>query len=177
MSRFRNITRMDYASRGGYWTRGWWVRLRRRTKLHTKFFSDEKCGGRDGALKQAQAWRDGMDSVLPKPLTKLTEPRVRRCVVRNYVYFAVRWQFRNVRLFCGFGVGRYGESGARLEAESKAALWSAGVRNPALLDEPRSHCGAVSGLLDRACGNEFPGSDWVVPREVHHAYESAEGCE
>lgn len=60
LDEFRNITRMDYPPKvkGTGGTIGWWVRVMRGTKKHSKLFSDGKYGGKDKALEKAKEYRD-----------------------------------------------------------------------------------------------------------------------
>jgi hypothetical protein len=46
-------------------THGWQVRFRRQGQTHSKFFSDKKHGGPDGALEAAVAHRDAVKGELP----------------------------------------------------------------------------------------------------------------
>ncbi len=57
---FSNITRMEYPpkSGGSGGTIGWWVRVMRRNKMHSKLFSDGKYGGKEKALEKAKEYRD-----------------------------------------------------------------------------------------------------------------------
>lgn len=49
-------TRPDRSVRGV--THGWQVRIQSNYRVHTKFFSDSKCGGRRGAKLAAIAYRN-----------------------------------------------------------------------------------------------------------------------
>lgn len=52
----RHLTRVDGA---------WWVRFFKGTKMQAQAsFADSKCGGRNGALRAAQAWRDATEQAL-----------------------------------------------------------------------------------------------------------------
>ena len=51
-------------------TYGWQVRMRRQGKSYTQFFNDNHFGGKAGALKAAQYWRNWRDSSLTR-----TDPR------------------------------------------------------------------------------------------------------
>lgn len=55
-----NITRMDYLPKtgGSGGTIGWWVRVMRRNKMHSKLFSGGKYGGKEKALEKAKEYRD-----------------------------------------------------------------------------------------------------------------------
>jgi hypothetical protein len=48
-------------------THGWQVRVRRQGKQHTKFFSDDRHGGSDSAVKQALKYRNQLIDELPQP--------------------------------------------------------------------------------------------------------------
>ena len=65
MSTPRNIVRIDIDHRN---THGWQVRVTRHGERHTKFFSDSRFDGSDGALAEAEAYRDHLIEVLPEPL-------------------------------------------------------------------------------------------------------------
>ncbi|ARA93434.1 MAG: hypothetical protein D6685_03720 [Bacteroidetes bacterium] len=65
MSSPRNIARIDIDSRN---THGWQVRITRHRVRHTKFFSDSRYGGSEGALEAAIAYRDEQIKLLPDPL-------------------------------------------------------------------------------------------------------------
>lgn len=47
-------------------TKGYRVRIRRQNEVHTKFFSDANLGGRKGALRAAQYWRDVKKGEMPR---------------------------------------------------------------------------------------------------------------
>jgi hypothetical protein len=49
-------------------THGWQVRIKRHGKQHTKYFSDKRFDGRDGALEKAVEYRDELLDELPDPL-------------------------------------------------------------------------------------------------------------
>ena len=49
-------------------THGWQVRIKRRKKQHTKYFSDKRFGGRNGALEHAVEYRDELLQELPEPM-------------------------------------------------------------------------------------------------------------
>ncbi len=65
MSRPRNIVRIDIPHRN---THGWQVRITRHGTRHTKFFSDKRHDGNEGALEAAVAYRDEQLERLPDPL-------------------------------------------------------------------------------------------------------------
>lgn len=78
-----NIYRIDIEATEAYPNRhpthGWQVRIRRQGKQHTKFFSDEKSGGRDEALQKALGYRDELLAELPDP----DDPVARSAEVRS----------------------------------------------------------------------------------------------
>jgi hypothetical protein len=49
-------------------THGWQVRIKRQKKQHTKYFSDKRFGGREGALEKAVEYRDELLDELPDPM-------------------------------------------------------------------------------------------------------------
>ena len=49
-------------------THGWQVRIKRQKKQHTKYFSDKRFGGREGALQEAVEYRDELLEELPDPM-------------------------------------------------------------------------------------------------------------
>jgi hypothetical protein len=61
----RNIVRIDIIHRN---THGWQVRVTRQRHRHTKFFSDVRFGGSDGAFVAAQHYRDHLIEKLPDAL-------------------------------------------------------------------------------------------------------------
>lgn len=63
MSRPSNVVRIDT-----YNTHGWQVRITRHRNRHTKFFSDARYDGSDGALRAAEIYRDEKLLELPAPL-------------------------------------------------------------------------------------------------------------
>lgn len=70
-----NITRFDYGN-----SHGWWVRVRRHGKRHTKLFSDGAHGSREQALQAALAYRDKLLTELGEPGQGLRGPGVRLIV-------------------------------------------------------------------------------------------------
>jgi len=64
----RHIVRFDYGR-----SHGWFVRVYRAGKCHSRLFSDGRHGGKRAALLQAQRFRDELLKSLPAPLT--TRPR------------------------------------------------------------------------------------------------------
>ena len=62
----KDIARLDQASK---FTHGWYARVRFNRKIHSKFFSDLKHGGRAASLLAAIAWRNTTEQELGKPRT------------------------------------------------------------------------------------------------------------
>ena len=58
-------------------TYGWQVRMRREGTPYSQFFNDNHFGGREGALKAAQHWRDLRDSELTRVDPKVAADRSR----------------------------------------------------------------------------------------------------
>lgn len=55
----RNIQRMDYPPSGNRrLSKGWWVRVMRNNETFSRFFNDNKYGGKDKALEKAMKYRD-----------------------------------------------------------------------------------------------------------------------
>lgn len=71
MKKLSNIFRIDIHPTDEFPNRhpthGWQVRVRRQGKQHTKFFSDDKFGGSDGAIAEALRFRNDLLSHLPQP--------------------------------------------------------------------------------------------------------------
>lgn len=63
-SKQKDIARIDQESKRSH---GWYVRVRFRGKIYSKFFSDKKNGGRNSALLAAIAWRDSTRHKIGKP--------------------------------------------------------------------------------------------------------------
>ncbi len=61
MSAHSNVKRIDTGH-----THGWQVHAQRNGELHTKLFSDKKCGSREEALEKALAYRDELLKELPE---------------------------------------------------------------------------------------------------------------
>ncbi len=59
----KDIARIDQESKR---THGWYVRVRFQGKIHSKFFSDKKCGGKHSALLAAIVWRNETETNLGK---------------------------------------------------------------------------------------------------------------
>jgi hypothetical protein len=60
-SNLKNISRVETGQ-----TIGWQVRFRRQGERYSKFFSDKKHDGTDGAREAAIAWRDETKGTLPE---------------------------------------------------------------------------------------------------------------
>jgi len=77
MKKHSNVYRIDIEATPAYPdrhpTHGWQVRIRRQGEQHTKFFSDERCGGREQALQKAIAYRDELLAELPEPADSVLE--------------------------------------------------------------------------------------------------------
>ena len=73
----RNITRLDTT------TRGYWVRITRAGKCHSRLFSDGQCGGKRKALQQARDYRDKLLEELSE-LTITRKQRAETLTRRNY---------------------------------------------------------------------------------------------
>lgn len=65
-SNHKDIARIDQESKRSH---GWYVRVRFQGKIHSKFFSDKKNGGKESALLGAIAWRDQTRTRIGKPQT------------------------------------------------------------------------------------------------------------
>lgn len=65
-SKHKDIARIDQPSKR---THGWYVRVTFKGKVHSKFFSDKKNGGKDASLKMALTWRDNTRTKIGKPQT------------------------------------------------------------------------------------------------------------
>ncbi len=62
----KDIARIDQESKR---THGWYVRVRFMGKVHSKFFSDRKCGGKNSSLLSAIGWRNQTEKLLGKVRT------------------------------------------------------------------------------------------------------------
>ena len=62
----KDIARIDQESKKSH---GWYVRVRFNGKIHSKFFSDKKNGGRNSALLAAITWRNKTRDKIGKPQT------------------------------------------------------------------------------------------------------------
>lgn len=71
MKKYTNIYRIDIQATERYPdrhpTHGWQVRVRRQGVQHTKFFSDDRFGGSEGALEESIRYRDALLETLPEP--------------------------------------------------------------------------------------------------------------
>ena len=119
------ISRIDLPTSGTF---GWQVRLARRGRRFSKFFSDARYGGRRGALGVAREFRDTLVAEFPKDERpsahdKLTRRNVSgvvgvsRIVVRTaeaeYTFWQATWSpRRGVRRRVKFSIRRYGDSRA-----------------------------------------------------------------
>ena len=66
LGKHKDIARIDQEIKKSH---GWYVRVRFLGKIHPKFFSDKKCGGKSSALLSAIAWRDKKEKKLGKVRT------------------------------------------------------------------------------------------------------------
>ena len=66
VSKHKDIARIDQESKRSH---GWYVRVRYHGKIHSKFFSDKKNGGRNSALLGAITWRNKTRDKIGKPQT------------------------------------------------------------------------------------------------------------
>lgn len=134
MSKKRNIMRVDRETVGG-----WLVRITRKGKLHSQYFSDKVYGGKRKALNAAMQHRDELEAKLksftPKQLSKkvranntsgtpgvrLVEEKDRRWSSEpTYQYYVAQWSPETgVRKTKRFSVKKYGKKKA-LELAIKA---------------------------------------------------------
>jgi hypothetical protein len=63
ISKQKDIARIDQESKR---THGWYVRVRYLGKVHSKFFSDKKNGGKESALLAAISWRNDTEKTIGK---------------------------------------------------------------------------------------------------------------
>lgn len=63
----KNLTRIDHPKKN---THGYFVRIQWKGQSYSKFFSDNKCGDRLGALMAALQWRDQTEVTIGKPRTE-----------------------------------------------------------------------------------------------------------
>ncbi len=77
MKTINNVYRIDIIATQSYPNRhpthGWQVRVRRQGVQHTKFFSDDKYGGREEALQESIKYRDNLIKSLPEPANSVEE--------------------------------------------------------------------------------------------------------
>ncbi|MCA9734622.1 AP2 domain-containing protein [candidate division KSB1 bacterium] len=120
----KSISRIDQEERK---THGFFVRVCFNKKIHSKFFSDKRCGGRHKALMKAQAWRNEMESKLGKPRTdrvivaREKTTSVRRALVsrgskaktKGLVYEVTYSPEPNKICRTSFSIKKYGEEGAK----------------------------------------------------------------
>ena len=66
LDKHKDIVRIDQEIKK---THGWYVRVRFKGKVHSKFFSDKKCGGKSSTLLSAIAWRNKTEKKLGKVRT------------------------------------------------------------------------------------------------------------
>ncbi|TWU39244.1 AP2/ERF family transcription factor [Novipirellula artificiosorum] len=127
MNANRNITRIDRESSGGYL-----VRIMRKGKKTSKFFSDSENGGKKKALTAARAFRDGQEKKMKgytsKELSKIMRSNNTSGVVGvrlveevdmrwpsqpTYLYWVAQWSpKKGVRKTKRFSVEKYGDEEA-----------------------------------------------------------------
>ncbi|TWU38771.1 AP2 domain protein [Novipirellula aureliae] len=127
MNANRNITRIDRDSSGGYL-----VRVMRKGKKTSKFFSDIENGGKKKSLTAAKAFRDELESKMasytPKELSKIMRSNNTSGVVGvrlveevdhrwpskpKYLYWVAQWSpAKGVRKTKRFSVEKYGDEKA-----------------------------------------------------------------
>ena len=66
VSKHKDIARIDQPSTR---THGWYARITFQGKVHSKFFSDKKSGGKNSSLLAAISWRDNTRAKIGKPQT------------------------------------------------------------------------------------------------------------
>ena len=122
---FYAISRIDLSAMRSH---GWQVRLTRRGRRYSRFFSDRKHGGREVALQMAQNFRDELLARLPDrqkggATGKMTRRNisgvvgVSRIVVRTpeakYEFWQATWSLdTGLRRRAKFSIRRYGEDRA-----------------------------------------------------------------
>lgn len=120
----KSISRIDQEERK---THGFFVRVCFNKKIHSKFFSDKRCGGRHKALMKAQAWRNETERKLGKPRTdrvivaREDTTSVRRALVsrgrkaknKGLVYEVTYSPEPNKICRTSFSIKKYGEEGAK----------------------------------------------------------------
>ena len=66
LDKHKDIVRIDQAIKK---THGWYVRVRFKGKVHSKFFSDKKNGGKSSGLLSAILWRNKTEKKIGKVRT------------------------------------------------------------------------------------------------------------
>lgn len=120
----KSISRIDQDERK---THGFFVRVCFNKKIHSKFFSDKRCGGRHKALMKAQAWRNETEKKLGKPRTdrvivarnettsvrRALVSRGRKAKTKGLVYEVTYSPEPNKICRTSFSIKKYGEDGAK----------------------------------------------------------------
>lgn len=109
------LVRLDYPAHGSV---GWSGRVYSGGREYTRFFSDARYGGSDGALRSAAAWRDEVRGRVspPERAPRRRVLRVERPEWKNVGYFA--WHAGKRRYFSDARYG--GPDAARQAAEAWA---------------------------------------------------------
>ncbi len=136
----RNISRIESKGKSGKSYGGWEVRMQRKGKKTEKFFSDNRHGGRRGALNAAKKFRDDLEKKHDKytvtELSKTPSKRNKSGIVGvrlhqqvdqrgeyeyHYFYWIAQWtDGRGRRRTRSFSVHQYGEEEAyRLACEAR----------------------------------------------------------
>jgi hypothetical protein len=68
-SGYKSISRIDVDEKKMH---GWYVRVYFKNKMHAKFFSDSRFGGKDESLKEAVIYRNALEEKLGKPRSERT---------------------------------------------------------------------------------------------------------
>ena len=79
-----SITRFDKTNNSR--NVGWWVRVRRQGKLHSRLFSDSKYGGESEGLKIATQYEQDLIGTLPAPRGKRVMPNKNNACGVSKVY-------------------------------------------------------------------------------------------
>lgn len=120
-SGYRGVSRVDSYRRNSH---GWYVRVRFKGEVHSKFFTDSVHGGSDRALKKAVAYRNRLERELGKPRTDrtliITPSRnntgivgVKRILKEGAPVFEVTWCPQpNVLQRTSVSIRKYGEEEA-----------------------------------------------------------------
>ncbi len=146
MKKYTNIYRIDIEATERYPdrhpTHGWQVRIRRQGQQHTKFFSDDRFGGSEGALKESIRYRDALLETLPEPddpSLRSAESRSRTGVIglnfcmkddgsgKQKPYIQLSWLVDGVRKSASYSVDKWG---------LRRALWNACTRLSREKDDP-----------------------------------------